>query len=90
MHDIKSIRQNPEAFDAALAKRNLPPVSSHLLKLDEEKRRLQTEIQNWQSEKNKMAKEIGMAKGKGDNARADELILKQGVSESGVNRKRIC
>jgi len=86
MHDIKSIRQNPEAFDAALAKRNLPPVSSHLLKLDEEKRRLQTEIQNWQSEKNKMAKEIGMAKGKGDNARADELILKQGVSESGVKQ----
>jgi len=84
MHDIKYIRQNPEAFDAGLAKRGLPPVSAHLLKLDEEKRKLQTAIQGWQSEKNQMAKEIGMAKGKGDQARVDELMLKQSVSVSGV------
>jgi len=84
MHDIKWIRQNPDAFDAALARRGLPPASKVLLNLDEEKRKLQTEIQSWQSEKNKIAKEIGMAKAKGDEARANELILKQDVSASGV------
>lgn len=87
MHDIKSIRTNPEAFDTGLARRGLPAASGLLLKLDEEKRRLQTEIQNWQSEKNKIAKEIGMAKGKGDQARVDELMLKQSVSASGVQEK---
>ena len=84
MHDIKWIRQNAEAFDAALNRRGLPPMSVHLLKLDEEKRSLQTHIQNWQSEKNKIAKEIGMAKGKGDQARVDELMLKQNVSAGGA------
>ncbi len=62
-------------------------IGAILLKLDEEKRRLQTHIQNWQSEKNKIAKEIGMAKGKGDNALADELMLKQSVSNSGAQEK---
>ncbi len=80
MHDIKFIRQSPEAFDAGLARRGLAPMSANLLKLDEEKRKLLTKIQNWQSEKNKMAKEIGMAKGKGDTALFDELMLKQSIS----------
>ena len=84
MHDIKWIRSNPEAFDAGLARRGLPASSSLLLKLDEEKRSLQTQIQNWQSEKNKIAKEIGMAKGQGNQARIDELMLKQNVSASGA------
>ncbi len=86
MHDIKFIRANPEAFDEALRRRGLSPAAQHLLKLDEEKRRLQTEIQNWQSEKNKIAKEIGMAKAKGDQARFDELMMKQGVSASGAQQ----
>jgi len=51
MHDIKFIRANSEAFDAALAKRGLPAASKLLLQLDEEKRKLQTDIQTWQSEK---------------------------------------
>src|SRR5438105_221231 len=87
MHDIKWIRANPEAFDAGMAKRGLPPASALLLKLDEEKRKLQTDIQTWQSEKNKIAKEIGMAKGQGDQARVDELMLKQNVSTSGAQEK---
>jgi seryl-tRNA synthetase len=86
MHDIKFIRTSPEGFDEALRKRGLPPAAGHLVKLDEEKRRLQTEIQNWQSEKNKMAKEIGMAKAKGDQALFDELMMKQNVSASGVKQ----
>ena len=87
MHDIKWIRANAQAFDAAMQKRRLPAASELLLKLDEEKRKLQTDIQTWQSEKNKIAKEIGMAKGKGDQARVDELMLKQSVSNSGTQEK---
>jgi seryl-tRNA synthetase len=86
MHDIKFIRTNPDAFDAGLARRGLAPSAAHLVALDAEKRRLQTEIQNWQSEKNKMAKEIGMAKAKGDQALFDELMMKQNVSASGVQQ----
>ncbi len=80
MHDIKFIRQNPEAFDAGLKRRGLEPQSASILALDEQKRKLQTELQNKQSEKNRFAKEIGMAKAKGDHARAEELLLEQKVA----------
>ncbi|MEI6729639.1 MAG: serine--tRNA ligase [Pseudomonadota bacterium] len=65
MHDIKFIRENPEAFDAGMAKRGIAPQSAHILKLDEEKRTLQKELQDLQSKRNNFAKEIGMAKSKG-------------------------
>ncbi len=38
MHDIRSIRDNPEAFDKALARRGLPPQAARLLALDEKRR----------------------------------------------------
>jgi len=79
MHDIKFIRTNPDAFDAALARRGLPPQAKEIVKLDEEKRAIQTHIQNWQSEKNRIAREIGIAKSKGDEEAALELLRKQDV-----------
>src|SRR5271170_8127970 len=74
MHDIKTIRANAQAFDAAMAKRGVAPQSAEILKLDEEKRRLQTEIQKYQSIRNKIAKEIGIAKAKGDQERVQALL----------------
>jgi seryl-tRNA synthetase len=82
MHDLKFIRSNPDAFDAALARRNLPPQAKDILKLDEEKRAIQTHIQNWQSEKNRIAREIGMAKGRGDEEAAQELLRKADIAGS--------
>ena len=38
MHDIKAIRDNPDAFDRGLARRGLPPMAAELLKLDAAKR----------------------------------------------------
>lgn len=70
MHDIKFIRENPEAFDEAMKKRGLPPQAEPILKLDREKRQLQTELQELQSKRNQFAKEIGMAKAKGGDAAA--------------------
>ena len=50
MLDIKWIRENPEAFDAAMQNRNQTIRSENLLKLDEEKRKIITQIQELQSE----------------------------------------
>ena len=70
MHDIKAIRQDPAAFDKAMARRKLPPQSPALLKLDEERRAVQTELQALQSTRNEKSKEVGMIKGKGGDASA--------------------
>jgi seryl-tRNA synthetase len=68
MHDIKFIRQNPEAFDAGLKRRGLAPLSAEILKLDEEKRNRQTQFQELQSKRNTIAKQIGDLKRKGEDA----------------------
>lgn len=72
MHDLKFIRQNPDDFDAALARRGLAAQSQNILSLDEEKRGIQTQLQELQSRRNQLAKAIGMAKGKGEDA--EELL----------------
>jgi seryl-tRNA synthetase len=68
MHDIKFIRQSPDAFDAGLARRGLPPMSQKILELDAAKRAVQTELQDLQSKRNQFAKAIGEAKKKGEDA----------------------
>ena len=72
MHDIRFIRDYPEAFDAALAKRGLAPLAADITSLDSQRRALQTEIQALQSRRNEASKEIGMRKGNGEDA--DDLI----------------
>ena len=72
MHDIAFIRQNPDAFDAALARRGLPPQAAELLKLDAEKRGGQTELQALQARRNDVAKQIGQFV-KSDPAKAEAL-----------------
>lgn len=68
MHDIKAIRQDPAAFDAAMKRRGLAAVSPSILTLDEERRLVQTELQTLQSERNEKSKNIGQIKAKGGNA----------------------
>tara|TARA_R110002033_G_scaffold48042_3_gene93942 strand:+ start:106798 stop:108078 length:1281 start_codon:yes stop_codon:yes gene_type:complete len=74
MHDIKYIRENPEVFDAALAKRGLDPLARNLLALDEQSRALKTELQNGQARRNEASKSIGQAKGRGDEEAAQTLM----------------
>ncbi len=74
MHDIKAIRQDPAAFDKAMARRKLPPQSLAILALDEERRAVQTELQNLQNIRNAKSKEIGVLKGKKDEAGANALM----------------
>jgi len=74
VHDIKAIRDNPHAFDAALARRRLPPASAALLELDEARRANLTALQEAQARRNAASKDIGKAKAAKDDARANELM----------------
>lgn len=73
MHDIRLIRENPEGFDTALARRGLDPVAQDILALDEERRALTTKVQEAQSRRNEASKAIGMAMGQGDKDKAEAL-----------------
>lgn len=70
MHDIKAIRQDPAAFDKAMKRRGLEPQSAPILRLDEERRSVQTELQTLQSERNEKSKNIGQIKAKGGDTQA--------------------
>lgn len=63
MLDIKWIRENPEQFDAEMHKRSVKECSATILKLDEEKRSLLTEIQKLQSERNAIAQQLAKNQG---------------------------
>jgi seryl-tRNA synthetase len=74
MHDIRSIRDNPDAFDAGLAKRGLEPRAAGLIALDERRRALITELQASQARRNEASKAIGAAKAQKDEATAQALM----------------
>jgi seryl-tRNA synthetase len=73
MHDIKLIRDNPEAFDAGLKSRGLAPLSASLIALDERRRKVIADLQGAQERRNAASKEIGAAMGRKDMAAADAL-----------------
>jgi seryl-tRNA synthetase len=74
MHDIKAIRDNPEAFDAALKRRGLEPLSASLLAIDEKRRAAIMASEQAQARRNSASKEIGDAKKARDDARAALLM----------------
>jgi seryl-tRNA synthetase len=74
MHDIKAIRDDPDAFDRAWASRGLSPQTPALLALDERLRATQTALQAAQSRRNEASKLIGQAKAKKDEAGAAALM----------------
>jgi seryl-tRNA synthetase len=74
MHDIKSIRDNPQAFDAALKRRGLEPMSASLLDIDEKRRAAILASEQAQARRNSASKEIGDAKKAKDDARAAKLM----------------
>ena len=73
MHDIKWIRENPEAFDASQVKRGKEPMASAVLALDADRRAHLTTLQELQARANAAAKAIGAAMGRKDIAEADRL-----------------
>ncbi len=73
MHDIRLIRDDPEAFNAALAKRGFEPSSGAIVALDAKRRQVATEMQAAQGRRNEASKAIGQAMAQGDSATADAL-----------------
>jgi len=74
MHDIRSIRDNPEAFDAALKRRGVAPLARLLLDTDERRRAAIMASEQAQARRNAASKEIGEAKKNKDDGRAATLM----------------
>ncbi len=83
MHDIRFIREAPEAFDRALMRRGLAPMSSGILALDAGRRAKilaaetaqadQNKASKEQADQNKASKDVGAAKARGDDAEFERL-----------------
>src|SRR5947209_1907794 len=72
MHELRWIRENPAEFDRGLGRRGLLPCAEQVLALDREWRQRETEAQESQATRNRLSREVGAAKKRGENA--DELI----------------
>ncbi|WP_103255669.1 serine--tRNA ligase [Tabrizicola aquatica] len=73
MHDIRFIRENPAAFDAALSRRGLAPMSADLLAIDEARRAKILAAETAAAAQNAASKDVGAAKARGDNAEFERL-----------------
>ncbi|ARO14555.1 Seryl-tRNA synthetase [Ketogulonicigenium robustum] len=73
MHDIRAIRENPAAFDAALGRRGISPVSSQILAIDEGRRARILAAETAQAEQNRASKDVGAAKAAGNDAEFERL-----------------
>jgi seryl-tRNA synthetase len=72
MHDIRAIRADPAAFDAALARRNVAPMSEAIVAFDAERRQALGALQEKQARRNALAREIGQGKKQGADTAALE------------------
>ena len=68
MHDIRRIREAPEAFEAAMARRGFAGVTQQALAIDATRRANQQALQDKQARRNALAKEIGQAKRSGGDS----------------------
>ncbi|MGL4973806.1 MAG: serine--tRNA ligase, partial [Bosea sp. (in: a-proteobacteria)] len=84
MHDITWIRDNASAFDAGLARRGLEALSASLIALDEARRAAIGALQEAQTRRNAISKEIGQAMAQKDMARADSLKAEVAALKDGT------
>ena len=73
MHDIRAIRENPAAFDAALSRRGQPGKSAEILALDADRRAKIAAAETAQADQNRASKDVGAAKARGDDAEFERL-----------------
>jgi seryl-tRNA synthetase len=75
MFDIKWIRDNPDAFDAAMSQRkNVSVRSADLIAIDERRRQVIVRLNEAQEKRNSLSKQIGQAKAQKDETKASELM----------------
>jgi seryl-tRNA synthetase len=72
MHDLRWIRENPEEFDLGLVRRALAARAAEVLALDKEWRALQTAAEEAQATRNRLSREVGGAKARGESV--DEIL----------------
>ena len=84
MHDIRFIRENPEAFDAGLKKRNLAPLSAELLEIDKHRRAAISGSETLQARRKALSQQIGIAKRKGEPA--DALMAEVAALEESLKK----
>ncbi|MFW2542596.1 serine--tRNA ligase [Primorskyibacter sp. 2E107] len=84
MHDIRTIRENPAAFDAAMTRRGMEPQSSSVLAIDEARRAAIQTAETAQAEQNKASRDVGKAKASGDEAEFERLRALVGEKKAEV------
>src|SRR5215469_1351445 len=84
MHDIRFIREHPDAFDRALARRGLAAESKRLIALDEARCKTILEFETAQARRNAASKEIGEAKKNKDEKKAAALMAEVAVSKEAI------
>src|SRR5260370_40977496 len=72
MHDIRAIREAPEAFDQGSLRRGLSPRAESLIALDEKRRAAILALQTAQERRNAVSKQIGLAMARKDSVAADD------------------
>jgi seryl-tRNA synthetase len=84
MHDIRTIRDNPAGFDAAMARRGLAAVTPAIIAADSDRRAAQTALQELQAFRNALSKRIGEARRKGEDSAAleAEVVAKRAETEA--------
>jgi seryl-tRNA synthetase len=91
MHDIRFIRENPEAFDRALARRNLSEQekkdfsSQNLLSIDGHHRAIIRRLESWQARRNVASKAIGEAKAKKDELKIQGLMAEVAECKTSIS-----
>jgi seryl-tRNA synthetase len=81
MHDLRSIRDDPAEFDRGLQRRGLPPRAEEILALDRAWRAAETRAEEARARRNRLAREIGAAKGRGESI---EPLLQQSAADKDV------
>jgi seryl-tRNA synthetase len=84
MHDIRAIRDNPDAFDHALKRRGLAPEAKRLIALDETRRAMILELEKAQARRNAASKEIGEAKKSKNEEKAAVLFAEVGALKESI------
>jgi seryl-tRNA synthetase len=84
MHDLKQLRADPAAFDAALARRGVADASAAIVAADAELRAVQTRLQAALSRRNDASKAIGAAKAARDEAQAGSLMAEVALLKADI------
>jgi len=93
MHDIRAIRDNPDTYDAAWARRGLPAHARKIVECDAKLRAASTAKQDAEAQRNAASKAVGQAKAQKNESEAERLItqvaaLKQRIEETGADEAK--